>query len=102
MVVVDRIALDSFTEFVRGVEPRLRVGLCLAFGRETGLEATSYALAYGWENWDRVSQLANPAGYLWGVGRPAAGGYQSSGSWRLQRRMLIHGLSQDYLRRCPG
>jgi DNA-directed RNA polymerase specialized sigma24 family protein len=69
MAVVDRIAVDSFTEFVRGVEPKLRVALCLAFGREAGLDAASYALAYGWEHWDRVSRLANPAGYLWGVGR---------------------------------
>lgn len=33
------------------------------------MEATSYALAYGWEHWDRVRALPNPAGYLWGVGR---------------------------------
>lgn len=70
--MVDRIAVDSFTEFFRGVEPKLRIALCVAFGRETGLEATSYAMAYGWEHWDRISQLANPSGYLWAVGRNRA------------------------------
>lgn len=69
LIVVDRVAVDSFTEFVREAEPRLKVALCVAFGRESGLDATSYAFAYGWEHWDRVAKLKNPAGYLWVVGR---------------------------------
>lgn len=59
----------SFTEFVRQVEPRLRVALCAAFGADLGREATAEALAYGWEHWSRVRVMGNPAGYLWGVGR---------------------------------
>jgi RNA polymerase sigma-70 factor (ECF subfamily) len=59
----------SFTEFVVVAEPKLRRALCAAFGRELGLDAAAEALAYGWEHWDRVEVMANPAGYLWGVGR---------------------------------
>ena len=61
--------VDSFTEFVREVEPRLRQALCASFGADFGRDATAQALAYGWENWDRISGIDNPAGYLWGVGR---------------------------------
>lgn len=68
-IVVERVAVTSFTEFVRETEPRLKVALSAAFGPELGVEATAHALAYGWEHWDRVKELDNPAGYLWGVGR---------------------------------
>ena len=61
--------MDSFTEFVGAVEPRLRYALCAAFGDERGREATAEALAYGWEHWEQVRGMDNPAGYLWGVGR---------------------------------
>lgn len=67
--MVEAVAVTSFTEFVRETEPRLKLALSAAFGRELGVEATAHALAYGWEHWDRVRDLPNPAGYLWGVGR---------------------------------
>ena len=67
--MVERVVLASFTEFVRETEPRLKLAMCAAFGPETGVEGTAHALAYGWEHWERVSALPNPAGYLWGVGR---------------------------------
>lgn len=59
----------SYTEFVGVVEPRLRHALCAAFGGDRGRDATAEALAYGWENWSRIREMDNPAGYLWGVGR---------------------------------
>lgn len=61
--------VDSFTEFVAVVEPRLRHALCAAFGGDEGREAAAEALAYGWEHWERIRTMENPAGYLWGVGR---------------------------------
>jgi DNA-directed RNA polymerase specialized sigma24 family protein len=64
--------VESFTEFVREVEPRLKRALVAAFGVERGLEAVSEALAYGWEHWDQVKKRPNPAGYLFGVGRNKA------------------------------
>lgn len=63
---------EAFTEFAKDVEPRLRLALVAAFGVEAGVEATSEALAYGWENWDSLSSRSNPAGYLFGVGRNKA------------------------------
>ena len=64
--------VESFTEFVREVEPRLKRALVAAFGVEAGLEAASEALAYGWEHWDQVRERTNPGGYLFGVGRNKA------------------------------
>ena len=63
---------DTFTVFFADVEPRLRHALCASYGIERGLEASAHALAYGWEHWERVQEMPNPAGYLWGVGRSHA------------------------------
>jgi RNA polymerase sigma-70 factor (ECF subfamily) len=60
---------ESFTVFARDVEPRLRYALAAALGQELGREAAADAMVYGWEHWDRVRGLANPAGYLYRVGR---------------------------------
>ena len=63
---------DSFTEFVREVEPRLKNALVAAFGTEVGMEATHDALAIAWERWDQIREKDNPAGYLFGIGRNRA------------------------------
>lgn len=60
---------ESFTRFAEQVEPRLRFALIAALGRERGREATAEALAYGWEHWERLQSMENPAGYLYRVGR---------------------------------
>ncbi len=64
--------VESFTSFVRDAEPKLRRALVAAVGAERGREATAEALAYGWEHWDRVGAMDNPAGYLYRVGRSKA------------------------------
>ena len=43
-----------------------------------GAEATAEALAYGWENWDRLRHMDNPAGYLYRVARTKARSLGSS------------------------
>lgn len=63
---------DAFTEFARVAEPRLRLALGAAFGFDVAQEATADALAFAWENWDRVMKSANPVGYVFGVGRNRA------------------------------
>lgn len=68
-VVSDETPSESFTEFVGEVEPRLKRALCVRVGIERGVEATADALAYGWEHWDRIRDMDNPAGYLYQVGR---------------------------------
>ena len=70
--MADRVTVDLFTEFVEAVEPRLKRALVAAFGRDVGLDAAADALAHGWEHWERVRVMGNPAGYLWGVGRNRA------------------------------
>jgi RNA polymerase sigma-70 factor (ECF subfamily) len=65
-----------FAEFVRTVEPKLAYALAMAYGPETGREATCDALAYAWENWVRVSAMENPAGYLYRVGQSSARRYR--------------------------
>lgn len=63
---------DSFEAFYREVEPRLVRALVAACGPVIGRDAAAAALEYGFEHWDRVQRLANPAGYLYRVGRNTA------------------------------
>lgn len=59
----------EFADFVRDTEPRLRRALVATWGPELGREATAEALVYAWSNWDRVSGMDNPGGYLYVVGK---------------------------------
>jgi RNA polymerase sigma-70 factor (ECF subfamily) len=65
--------LDHFDRFVRDVEPKLRRALVAAFGPDEGRQAAADALTWAWEHWQQVSAMGNPAGYLYRVGRTAAG-----------------------------
>jgi RNA polymerase sigma-70 factor (ECF subfamily) len=58
----------QFTEFVNATQNQLRNALVAGYGLEVGRAAAEEALVYGWEHWDRVRGLANPAGYLYRVG----------------------------------
>lgn len=60
---------ESFTSFVKVQGEQVRLALIASFGPETGADATSEALAYGWQHWNRVSNMDNAAGYLYTVGR---------------------------------
>jgi RNA polymerase sigma factor for flagellar operon FliA len=63
---------DSFTEWARLVEPRLRQALTGAFGAQLGKDAAEDALSHAWEHWSDVSAKDNPLGYVFGVGRNMA------------------------------
>lgn len=63
---------EDFTVFVGEVEPKLSYALAAAYGVEVGREATADALAYAWENWPKLREMDNPAGYLYRVGQSAA------------------------------
>lgn len=67
-VLTEETRADSFTEFVAEHETKLRQSLTAAFGVERGKDAAAESLAYGWEQWDRISVMANPVGYLYRVG----------------------------------
>jgi RNA polymerase sigma-70 factor (ECF subfamily) len=60
---------ETFTRFVEEVSPRLTQAMIASLGGDLGREMTAEALAYGWEHWERVSRMENPAGYLYKVGR---------------------------------
>ncbi|MGI9624944.1 MAG: sigma factor-like helix-turn-helix DNA-binding protein [Acidimicrobiales bacterium] len=74
--------MDEFTEFVAVYEVRIRESLIATYGGEIGREAAAEALAYGWEHWDRIGAMENPAGYLYTVGL-------SQGRKRLPKRRPI-------------
>jgi DNA-directed RNA polymerase specialized sigma24 family protein len=59
----------SFEWFFATTEQGLRYSLIAVFGVEDGRDAAAHALLYGYENWDRLQEMANPAGYLYRVGR---------------------------------
>lgn len=61
--------VDSFEAFVRVCEGRLRQALSATLGSDLGRDAAAEAIAYAWENWDRVSSMENPVGYLYVLGR---------------------------------
>ena len=46
MLLADQARVDSFTEFVAEIEPRLRRALTATFGIEAGRDATADALVY--------------------------------------------------------
>ena len=69
MAIADRTRTQAFTDFVSTTERPLRQALTASLGPEAGRDAASEALAYGWEHWDRVAGMANPAGYLYRVGQ---------------------------------
>ena len=78
---VDVALTETYTSFVEETEPRLRQALVARFGPEEGRDAAAEALAYGWEHWERIHKMDNPAGYLYRVG-------QHSGMRRWRRPML--------------
>lgn len=58
-----------FEDFLADVESGLRHSLIALFGLEDGRDAAAQALLYGWEHWERLQAMANPAGYLYRVGQ---------------------------------
>lgn len=67
---------QEFALFVNDVEPTLSRALTGTYGRDVGEEATRDALVYAWENWERVSQMQNPVGFLFRVGQSRSRRYR--------------------------
>lgn len=63
----------TFDEFAATSGRRVRAALVAAYGPDVGMDAAAEAIAYGWENWDRLQTMGNPAGYMYRVGQSAAG-----------------------------
>lgn len=60
---------EEFTAFMRAVQPRVLVALTAGFGPDAAGDASAEAFAYAWENWNRVAEMENAAGYVYRVGR---------------------------------
>ena len=58
---------SDFEALVESVEPDLRRGLAGHVREDAVEDAVAGALAYAWENRDRVLGMENPAGYLYRV-----------------------------------
>jgi DNA-directed RNA polymerase specialized sigma24 family protein len=58
-----------FERFVEEAGPRLGRALAALYGFEDGRDATAEALAYAWENWQRLQHIENLPGYLFRVGQ---------------------------------
>ena len=59
----------SFEEFAAELRPRLVRAFVGSRGVDDAADAASEALAYAFEHWERLRGMANPAGYLYGVGQ---------------------------------
>ncbi len=62
----------AFTSFIEDVGRQLRQALVAAYGLHVGAEITADAFAYAWEHWGRISEMDNPAGYLYRVAQSSA------------------------------
>jgi DNA-directed RNA polymerase specialized sigma24 family protein len=58
-----------FERFVEEAGPRLGRALAALYGFEDGRDATAEALAYAWENRQRLQHIENLPGYLFRVGQ---------------------------------
>ncbi|MEO5900949.1 MAG: sigma-70 family RNA polymerase sigma factor, partial [Ilumatobacteraceae bacterium] len=62
----------AFDAFVRDDGERLRRVMTAQYGVDVGCDSADSALAWGWEHWDRLSGMSNPAGYLYRVAQTEA------------------------------
>ena len=59
----------EFGDFVADVEARLARAFAAAYGVDRGQDALAEALAYAWEHFEELTEMANPVGYLFRVGQ---------------------------------
>lgn len=57
------------SEMIAQYEPKVRMALMARYGTELGDELAAEAMAWAWENRERLAPMANPIGYLIRVGQ---------------------------------
>jgi RNA polymerase sigma factor (sigma-70 family) len=62
----------SFESFAESCGKPLRHVLIARYGLDVGPDVTADALAWAWEHWDSVREMANPVGYLYRMAQTAA------------------------------
>lgn len=65
----DRLMMEALRSSSERREAPVRYALGASLGFEVGREACAEAFAYAWENWSRVREMHNPAGYVFRVGQ---------------------------------
>ena len=68
IVTIDGVEVDRVNAFVERAAPVLERALIARFGVAAGCDAAAAALEYAVQNWQRLSPMENPAGYLFRVG----------------------------------
>jgi DNA-directed RNA polymerase specialized sigma24 family protein len=58
----------AFEDFFAATEPRLRPALVATLGGDRGRDATAEALAWAYENWERLQAIDAKVAYLYRVG----------------------------------
>ncbi len=66
---MNEFCAPGFDDFVTEARPRLVRAFVERLGVEGAADAAAEALAYAFENWDRVRGMDNPVGYLYRVGQ---------------------------------
>jgi DNA-directed RNA polymerase specialized sigma24 family protein len=69
--IAERTPDDDFSAFADRITAPLLRAMVATFGPDAGREAALDALAWGWEHWERLARMRNPAGYLYRVGLTA-------------------------------
>ena len=62
----------SFADFFANSAPVIHRALVARYGVAYAEDSTADAMATAWSRWDRVSQMANPAGYVYRIAARAA------------------------------
>lgn len=57
----------DFDQFHEAVSPRVLRAVAAGFGAQVAADATSEAMAWAWESWERVQKMDNPAGCVYRV-----------------------------------
>ena len=60
---------DEFERFAAEVRPRLIRAFVPSRGLDGAADAAAEALAHGFEHWEKVREMQNPAGWLYRVGQ---------------------------------
>ena len=71
--------IGSCAEFIKVAGPRLRRAFAARFGVDMADDVSAEAIEFAWDNWDRVSKMDNPMGFLFSVGCSKARRYSR---WR--------------------
>ena len=64
-----KVVTKSFESFAAEAEPKLRRAFAGALGVARQADAVAEALAYAWEEWEKVQEMKYPLGYLFRVGQ---------------------------------